>query len=357
MNVRDALQKYKHIIDLTINGWVWIAVSIALAGLSRFWAPLGTTAQFIMYTVVALAIVFGRLKYVLLWSLLALVAAALYSPMLFAGWFAVFSILMLIRLSVFILMWLGKAIIDAVSRKVEEARNSYRRFAKIFLLMILYALEKRATMKYTAAVVLVLYINPLIMGLYAKFMLWIFEWSGADVSRPIILIMQLPFSAEEAARTVSAALAYALTYVFAAAALIWVSGALFVSLGKYKQRVRDEKDIAIMFAELFLIGGVIIHYCNILFIEGYHFSKMSWPGDNVLSWVDRPWVYFLAIIDSLFVSAVSISLLGISGIELNSAFAKIFYVGEAMLGLYILVLGVRKISDLKRTEGKSAAES
>lgn len=357
MNIKYALQRHKRVIDYALNGWAWIAVSIGLAGLSRFWTPFETAAQFIIYAVLLWAIIFGRLKYVLLWSLIALVAAALYNPMLFIGWFVVLSTLFLIRLSIFILVGLGKAIIEAISQKVEGACSSYRRFAKMFLLMILYALEKRATMKYTMAVVLVLYINPLIMGLYIKFTLWVFEWSSADVARPIILMMRLPFSAEEVARTISAALVYILTYVFAAAALIWISGALCVSLGKYRQRVRNERDIATMFAELLLIGAVIIHYANILFSEGYNFSKMNWPGDNLLSWVDRPWVYFLSIIDSLYVSAATISLLGISGVELNSAFAKIFYVGEAMLGLYILVLGVRKISDSKRGEDNGAARS
>ena len=254
------------------------------------------------------------------------------------------------------LVRLGQLVVVASVRQVAGAATrlfvTTRQMIKLLLLLSASAMQNGKITQYVFSVVLLAYVYPFLvylilygMGVLAELGFssgaaigeWIFP--GDNSPPPMVLdpVALLHMGID--------ALGFVLGCVVPGVVLLMAASAALASIGLAKKRMQSERALVAMFVELLLIYAVLIHYLNIVFPEAYHYKNIGWPGQGLAGWVGNPASYLESVADSLFVSAATLTLLGISAVELNSYPAKFLYAEQALHGLYILVLGIRRIRD------------
>eukprot|EP01012_Entosiphon_sulcatum_P029617 TRINITY_DN36182_c0_g1_i1.p1 TRINITY_DN36182_c0_g1~~TRINITY_DN36182_c0_g1_i1.p1 ORF type:complete len:353 (+),score=26.09 TRINITY_DN36182_c0_g1_i1:32-1090(+) len=315
------------LLGIVVPGASYVGGVFALVSAVRFGAHLGPTSLFLFTAVVMLG---GALHPVL---------------QEFAPLFAMAAFVRLGQLVVVIS-------VRQVSGTATRLFVATRQMIKLLLLLSASAMQNGKITQYVSRVVFLAYVYPffvyaMLYGLEALAELglswgaaigkWIFP--GDNPPMPMFLdpaaLLHIGINA----------FGFVLGYVVPGIVLLMAASAALASVGMAKKRMQSEQALLAMFVELLLIYAVPIHYLNIVFPEAYHYKNIGWPGQGLADWVGNPASYLKSVADSLFVSAATLTLLGISAVELNSYPAKILYAAQALHGLYILVLGIRKIRD------------
>lgn len=262
-----------------------------------------------------------------------------------------FAVAVLIRLA-YVLIMAGVHQLAAAARSLAVTT---RRVVKLLLILSASAMRSGKITRYVLAVVGLAYVYPfltyaLLHGFGALAELGL-GWGAVIGQRLVPESSSTPSPLFDPVAILHRAIAVA-DFVFGYAvpciALAMGASAALASVGIAKKRLRSERSLVAMFVELLLLYAVLIHYMNIVFSEGYHYKNVAWPGQDLCAWVEHPALYIKSALDSLFVSAASLTLLGITAVDLNSYAAKALYVGQALHGLYLLVLGIRRLPDVER---------
>jgi hypothetical protein len=253
---------------------------------------------------------------------------------------------------IFLVRVIKPSVVQAVSKVqtvAEEHRRTFNSIIRAYLTVALVALRTRRITRVTVTLMISLFAYPFL----ALIILWISLVGPLKLGDIILRLVGLDYMTELLLMPSLSALAdwlleagqVVLTFVIPALSGIILAFTLWISTALHKSRTRSELSISLMFLELLIAGAVLIHYMNIVSPDSYHYGKMAWPGQTIDAWVYNWDLYLKSVADSLFISFLSITLIGLTALELNSYPAKAMYAIQGFVGVYFFVLAIRRLRD------------